>query len=165
MEYLKKRNTTLTEIKKVNEDVASIKKVLKAKSAERIKLDRKLLDLNMKLFKTKYDADFLVIRNDYIKFIEDNSLKWPHLKWPCDEEAVGHAILIPKYKYGGGLTYMIDPYNYNKCIPDQKTWDAFAILGYPIKLLTKAMKFSEIKWTALELQETFDLSDTSILSK
>lgn len=153
------RNAVLVEIKKIDVDVAFLKKILDNKYNLLSGMNKKLVGLNMKLVKSKYNISLKVVRDNYIKLVSNYALEWPYGK-----EAIGHPILIPIHKHGGGLTHMIDPDNYNKCIPDQKTWDVFAIFGHHIMLSTVAMKFNDVG-DFDKLQETFDISSTSILAK
>ena len=155
------RNVILTGIKKIEDDIASFKRLIKDKSAAWTKLHHKLKTLNINIFKTKYGVSYRLVCKEYMELVEPNVLKWPY-----DKEAMGHPILIPnnEKRQRGGLTYMIKPEKYNKCIPNQKTWDAFGVFGYPIILSTKAMIFDDVG-DFDKLQEVLDLSDTSIISK
>ena len=71
---------------------------------------------------------------------------------------VGHVILMPTRRSGGGMTSLIDPKNYTKCIPDKKIWDAFGVLGRPIILSTKVGKWDKFGFD--NIPEVFNFNES-----
>jgi len=152
MENLKKEELSEM-IKNTKADIFSIHIRLEGKNRLLSELNKAMITLNVNLFKSEYGVHFRSVIDEYIKFVKNNSLKWPY-----GEDDVGHSILMPTRRSGGGMTHMIDPKNYTKCIPDKKIWDAFGVLGRPLILSTKPMKFDK-SCILSNPEEVFDFNE------
>ena len=139
-------------VKNTKADIFSIHIRLEGKNRLLSELNKALITLNVNLFKSEYGVHFRSVIDEYIKFVKNNSFKWPYAK-----DDVGHIILMPTRRSGGGMTSLIDPKNYTKCIPDKKIWDAFGVLGRPIILSTKATKFDKFGFD--NIPEVFDFNE------